>query len=907
MIIEVACLDSDSTKDKGDLLEQLASNLLKAQGYTVINEIRVTGAELDLLCKHTVSGKEIYVECKAQKENIGAPILRQLLGTVSAYEYSEGWLISTSEFGKEAKGFAEMYKQKEPNIASKLSFYTPELIINALVQASVISPQPSIQAQELISSHTALGDWVLLISKYGIFWCAYILTGGVPSGVQVFSAKQGTLVTDQATLENIKKLQSSIVEFDLNPIKPNPITTINETVTMMSTLPTVIEVQTGESWIDYRPARPEDFVGRDDLQKELLDYLTEIQNKKMRIFAITGNSGLGKSSLIAKLRDRSRNQHYRKKIFVYAVDIRGARNTAYIHSSLLECLRQAQSHGFGKPITLQITNPDAPLNSPAIMEYLDTLDHQGQTICLVFDQFEELYSKADLFDIFKAAKNLMLDVAGIQKNFVLGFAWKTDSTTQQDHPAYYMWHELSDYRIEYKLDVFTNGEIAKSLTKFEKSRNKKLLVEMRHQLTESSQGFPWLLKKLCINLTRLNKTDNKIIDLDVTRLFEDDLEKLTKQQLTCLKIIAHNAPADWSEIIELSSVNDVNALVNQRLVIKSGDRLNIYWDIFKDYLITGKVPIIPFNYIPTTDPASILKVCSTLYSDKYLTSEHLAKLTNLNPRTVWNIGADLTMLGVAERKSTEFKLHHKITIYNEAQILLVLREKFDKHILKIDLYKKYSGQSISMEKVRNIVKNCFPRKKHADKTWNTYTNRLINFLAYTGYLTKTHKDVSIRDLGRPVADLVDVYTERKNRGKAFTTTISPYKVYEALKSLQDGTAKDELPSKVAIVLRRFNLIFIKNNLVYLNHELINKHGGFKESLWAIAKHEEAFALCLDILKVQANIDRITLAKSIAQKFNLTWSENSLKRNGNIFLQWSSWIKEGLDTSIIPIPPGTKES
>lgn len=90
MKIEIACRPEDSTKDKGNLLENLAADLLSAQSYKVIKEIRLTGAELDLLCKHEVSGKEIYVECKAQSGNIGAPILRQLNGTVDAYDHSEG-------------------------------------------------------------------------------------------------------------------------------------------------------------------------------------------------------------------------------------------------------------------------------------------------------------------------------------------------------------------------------------------------------------------------------------------------------------------------------------------------------------------------------------------------------------------------------------------------------------------------------------------------------------------------------------------------------------------------------------------------------------------------------------------------------------------------------------------------
>nr|WP_321509364.1 restriction endonuclease [uncultured Celeribacter sp.] len=178
MKIEVACRADDSTKAKGDLLESLATDLLSAQNFKVIEEIRVTGAELDLLCKHEVSGKEIYVECKAQAGNIGAPILRQLNGTVDAYEYAEGWLISTAEFGKEAKGFAEMWKSKPADKSSRLSFYTPDLIVKALKKASVICDPPISSATDFAGSSETIGEWTLVVSPFGRFWAVYTLLGG---------------------------------------------------------------------------------------------------------------------------------------------------------------------------------------------------------------------------------------------------------------------------------------------------------------------------------------------------------------------------------------------------------------------------------------------------------------------------------------------------------------------------------------------------------------------------------------------------------------------------------------------------------------------------------------------------------------------------------------------------------
>ena len=53
--IEVATPPGTPAKEKGDLLEELAADLLRIQNYEVTKQLRVTATELDLLCKHNVN------------------------------------------------------------------------------------------------------------------------------------------------------------------------------------------------------------------------------------------------------------------------------------------------------------------------------------------------------------------------------------------------------------------------------------------------------------------------------------------------------------------------------------------------------------------------------------------------------------------------------------------------------------------------------------------------------------------------------------------------------------------------------------------------------------------------------------------------------------------------------------
>ena len=914
MKIEVALNESASTKERGDLLEALTEKLLTAQSYEVIKEIRFTAVELDLLCRHKISGKEIYVECKAYRDkNIDANILKNLAGTLIFKDYSEAWLIGTGDYGKEAKGFVKEWQNKPKEQATKLSFYDPEKVIESLISAGVIKNRPEDKAAEYAGSENLIGEWVLLVTKYGMFWAAATLSGGIPSGVICYYANNNELLIDPILLESLSETDTSLNKLDFSLMKSQAARTTEIDTTKVVD---VVQVQTGEAWTDYRPARPQDFVGRTKDINYIFEFLKNIKEKKTntRIFAITGNSGMGKSSFIAKLKSKAGNYQNKNKFFVFPVDVRAATGPEYIYSSLLNALKSAQNSGFGdQNINLILSDVGSPLNSETIRAFLESLEPKNQIVTLVFDQFEELYSKPELFEVFEKAKSLLLNAASIKLNFCLGFAWKTDSTTHSEHPAYFFWHQLSDYRVTRKLVPFSDGESGAAISIFEKEINQKLHTDLKHNLIASSQGYPWLLKKLCIHLYEkiehgFDQNDLLENKLDIASLFKEDMEELEPGEAACLKLIAQRAPVDWFEIIETSGPDTLKSLINRRLVIRSGDRLNVYWDIFREYILTGNVPVIPLRYLPSTDFSSLYKVVRYLDHGITLSIQDLAGKATLSEGTIQNIGSDMVMFGVANREGGLYSLSEDTLDGNEASILKAIREKFKKHAFTHAFKEKASRSAVTVNALIETLKQLFPDNKYAEKTWHSYTVRLCRWLELCGFIEVSGNGWVYRDQGDVVTERLKL-ERRRRKSNIFTAPASPALVLETLNWLKEKgeVAKEEEKPKgyrnALAVLKRFELVVIEKNNYMLALDRINKFSNYSEAIWISANSESILLEVVKLIESNNDVSGKDIGNVLSDKYDLSWAEASRIRNGGSIRQWALWLYEGKVNSEIPKCPG----
>lgn len=923
MKIEVAVPSNASTKDKGDLLEKLSSDLTERQSYSVTEEVRVTASELDLLCTHKVSARKLYVECKAYRETLSAKVLRQLLGTINFEGYDEGWLISAGPLGKDAKGFVEDWESRDSDERKLLSIYTPRRIIEALIDSGVIVTRPENLALEALNEDKDLiGQWILLISPFGRFWTLTVLESGVSTGVLVFSATTGKRVQDSTLLRNLSSTDSSLKELDFEYSLDQP-----KSVEASEALPrnTVVEVQHGESWSDYRPARPEHFVGRKDAQSDIIRFLENVRTDKTktRVFAITGDSGMGKSSLIAKLRERVRNVRYRNKYFIFAVDVRAATNANYIAHSLIACLKAAIENEVlsDDGTAIRITNHSDPVASDSIASLLKKLEESGRVIALVFDQFEELYSKPELFAVFEEAQRLFLSAISCCSNLVLGFAWKTDSTVQQGHPAYFMWHRLSDHRYAVGLLPFVHSDASKAITVFEKELGQNLKPDLRRQIIENSQGYPWLLKKLCIHLyeqIHSGTTQSELAEtLDVGSLFDRDLNSLTQPERQCLELIAYSAPADWYEVLDLFDRDVIAALQDKRMIIRSGDRLNVYWDIFREYVLTGKPPAIPFTYIPSSPSIkSLLAVSEKLDHEVSATTKSLSDSIDLTEKTVGNVIHDLFMLGIASGSYDAVKLDSRINENSNRAVLERIRSVMKRHALTRHLKSHFDEHElISQNELRTGLQAINPAASHSTRTWELYSARMGRWLSATGILTPVTDGWLRQDVGDVVfAETID------RRGRGYRRHLGPFlgdappaKVVQALNWLVANqptsleSAKEQGFRNGMTVLVRFNVARrIEEGLIETDCDP-NAEINFDELVWQCAREEETLEFVCDFLNEKPNSSGVQVGAFVNDCYKTNWSDGSKMRTGNSLKTWATWIIAGETQESVPSAPGRRSA
>jgi hypothetical protein len=730
---------------RGKFFEDLVGRLLERQRFSIIERVRFTGMEIDLIADNLDTGQRAFVECKFIQQPFSSNVLDLLLGKAIRRDAELMYLFSTAPPGSEAKGVIDELKRAPPQNMPKFAFIGPTELEQIFKDVFNTEIDPTLSNIDDVSSSS-----LIIAPGMDPFWILEQQLDGIPYRAIACPCRNSDLPPKES-IRKILEENDLFISLDLE----YAISDKSHQKAKLST-PEINEIVTpipqADSLDDYRPCRPDQFVGRYDLQKQIWTFLDLIRNDKTtsRILSLSGPSGYGKSSIILKLADRFRNKKWANRYYLFPVDSRSARGPIFISRAIKAGFDAALEDGFiiAPGMKIDIESTEAIIQSKSIKKALELLKKKNRILIIFFDQFEELLSKSELLSAFNSLRELAFEVNAVQSNVVIGFSWRTGITVSDDNPAYHLWHALKDIRHGIKIGEFTSAEASQLVGLFEKDLSQKLLPPLRRRLLEQGQGLPWLLKKLCIHIHReINRgtSQEQLLGsrLNIKSIFDEDLEPLSDGEIECLRYIASNSPADILDVHERFSQPLINNLYGQRLIVRTGQKYSVYWDIFRDYLVDNIVPAIPITYVPQVELSMAIRAFLLLDELKSADIETLADRLGYKPKTVQNIITDLSNLILINRDEHGiYKVREELRDSDVQELARFLQYQLNDHIVISSIYKEIEpGQSILFGRFFEIIRDSYSSATRNQRTIGIYANRLLPWFKFIGLIEVTGETV----------------------------------------------------------------------------------------------------------------------------------------------------------------------
>lgn len=890
--IEVCVRDGVSTTERGRVLERFARRFLETQNYDVVEEVRLTGMEVDLFAQERSTGERIIVECKAQRSTVAADVITKLYGKVGLEQVASGWLLSTYDLGKDAKGLREKWLMRPPEERRKLQLYDPDALIDRFISAGFLVNPDSLEAP---AGTKLSSEYFLLLGQENTYWALIAIDEqtSMRRSVYLYEAHGGRRITSKTVLNSLAATDSSLA--NLTCEAEDNVDRSRETQRLKLELQSVVRVQSGDHWADYRPARPQDYVGRESLLREVSDLFEKVRSRTTgtRVFAIKGPSGWGKSSSVLKIADRTGSGAREPSIFVYAVDSRAASSRRFVELALYRAFREAINQGFiDFSQEVSIGGPNAPLSTQAIDSIFNILQYERKVICLIFDQFEELLFKEDLSSIFDDVRMLCDAAIEASESFIVGFSWKTDGAVPPEHNAYHLWHSLADRRREFELGLFSAGEVTGAINRFAKELGQPISPQLRRLLLEHCQGYPWLLKKICIHIIEqmksgLEQSEILVRALRIEELFAKDIERLNEAELSCIRQIASEAPAEFFKIVGIYGDITITGLLDKRLIIRTGSRLSIYWDIFRDYLLTEKVPYIPTTYIPQLNIVTYLSALRTLLRRSAMTYQDLASELGITSGTADNLVRDMVVVGHAEANR---KTGTILALHEEADAAAYALVEFCRsHVLYRALSERFGVEALfSLDDVVRLAVEIYARLRLSNSVIEQYAKRLLQWCVAAGVLSRRGNFYSADSLASGVSGLT-VNGTRNLRGRGyFLGNAPPEHAVIALENLlQREVSRQELVAKYGVkVFETLGALGIIDNRGAL---LVNKDSAATDLILGAAKENPSLHFIKEAILSNPKMNGPSLGKLLEQELEANWTRATCSRNGNSIRRWVGWV------------------
>tara|TARA_R110001599_G_scaffold157838_2_gene344200 strand:+ start:1611 stop:4280 length:2670 start_codon:yes stop_codon:yes gene_type:complete len=880
ILVPVSREQSDWKNVKGRRFQKLASQFLAHQSYSVEEEFRDAGTEIDALCKNKLTGDVIVVEFKARSETVKAESVNKLHTDVQLYDAAQGWIFSISEMGAEAR--TRLQRLNEKVTGTRFRHFPPGELVNSLIAPGFIklpTALPSESGQELI----------LCLFEHRTVWVSPLLDpkSGRPYAISGWNALDG----EHLSGAHLPDVANTDFPFNDLPWAEGE----NREFSRSTELQPIVEVIPGDEWSDYRPSRPDDFVGRAHVLNSVSRFLDRVRNNetKSRLFGIKGKSGWGKSSLALKLQDKLKSSD----IHLLPVDCRAAVSSFYPDLAIARALTQLSEIVSPGPLfKFEPKFETNPFEESEVVDLLRSVRNRGFLGGVIFDQFEAVIHRKELVSAFDRMRELALASEEAQLPFVIGFSWKTDGSVGADYPGYHLWHSLSDRRKDFEIDRFNREDADEFLALAQRESKVSLSIPIRKFIVENYAGFPWLLKKLTKHYTEAHRHESTAVGatsmLSLEGLFQADLEELSSNEDRCMRFVARSAPIEYGSVSEKFGDGVVSGLVDRRLLINTGGQLNLYWDIFRDYILYNEVPELPNTYVPSLSVRKIRSALNFLLLTQQCSYEELSDQLKIGLTTTDNVVRDLSNFGVVQPNRSDQRLS---AVSAEPEDMTKSIVGFlSRHAVYVSARQILdSNAEATLDAITKASSEEYRFISIDEKTLTHYVRRILTYCLHFGLLEKLGNNFHLSD---PTTNILDESQRHARVAEVdlFRAPAPPERVIDLIDKILSGelTSFEQAASKglrnAVFAARTLGIVESDDDTMWVPSEVIKNKPISEVVASAVSNIEPFRSALIGFNSIQLSADDV--GSQVADIFGLNWSPGSCKRYGSSYKKWLRWLE-----------------
>lgn len=712
---------------RGHLFESFVARLLHEYGFgaPTTEGLNVTfrGIEIDVVATHELTGQRCLAECKAYASPVPAKMVSTFYGKLAASRLSTpkmfGFFVALPTLTSDGIEQAEQISSGD----NEFRLLTAIDIVGFLENRRELVDPPS--------GHGLLSDQAVVITEHGIYTAAKLLdeSSRLPVGVQVWGL--GVVPTP---VRDLLVTSDFAGDLPIEPLQGERAVRIDPRAIRQASdkEQAIIEVASSSDDFEYQlPASPRFFVGRRELLQRL-EEVTAANGGKARALVLNAQSGWGKSSLALRLRQAVVKTGGRGVV----LDTRTASSQEYVWASLRRIAVAAEQDGL---LTLPEDAAFGSLaSSLATLQRSTWKAHRDARLLLFFDQFESVFRDERLTQEFR---DLVFSLPDLALPLIVGFAWKTDIVGWTEEYPYQLRDDIRSQASVFVVEPLGASDIGTLLGRLQRAVGQPLAPELRRRVREYSQGLPWLFKKLASHILReleAEVTQEELVaeGLNVQRLFESDLAELTPAEHEGLRVVASSAPSLVSELLELIPSSVVQSLLDRRLIVQIGGRIDTYWDIFRDFLNTGRVPIQETYILRYTPPsvARLLRVVVEHGGD--IAVSDAAQQLSTSETFVFNLARELRLMGVLVSVPKRVRLAQEIRTASDTEA--AVRERIAGALRRHRAYSILTGMldssagQVTTAQYAEALPQAFPAISVRAATWTAYARAFVRWFEYAG-------------------------------------------------------------------------------------------------------------------------------------------------------------------------------